>query len=140
LIPPIFLDCVTSIGIIGQDKSKKWIGTGFLVGRFFTAKDEGKKEYHVFLVTNKHVIDNFKSIIIRFNPDPSAGGAALDYPIELQEVDGKSRWIGHPREDIDIAVININAPILRKHARKFAYFRSDEDILRTKEMVDKGVS
>lgn len=139
LIPPFFLDCVIAIGVRNQDGTNKWIGTGFLVGRFF--ENEGdKKRYHTFLVTNKHVLTGNKNIIVRFNPEPSTAHTAKDYPIELVNAEGKSIWIGHPSADVDVAIVYIKSAILRLDSRKFAYFRSDEHILSIKEMAEAEVS
>ena len=138
LIPPVYLDCVVAIGVLNGDASKTWIGTGFLVGRFYAKIDDLQNNYHVFLVTNKHVLQGQKSIIVRFNPEPSAGGIALDYPIELDE--GKTVWVDHPREDIDVSAISLNVPFLKQQSRKFAYFHSDQNILSIKDMVENGVS
>jgi len=135
LIPPFFLDCVTAIGIENADGSKDWIGTGFLVGRFFEVEND-KNQYHVFIVTNKHVLEDQKSIIVRFNPLPSASGVATDYAINLDN----ANWIEHPSEDVDVAVISIDVTVLQKQGRKFAWFRSDQDLLRIKEMAESGVS
>jgi len=136
LIPPSFLDCVVAIGTI-QNGKKSWIGTGFLVGRFYRKVDEKKNEYHTFLVTNKHVLRSLQSIIIRFNPE-SSSESAKDYPIRLVDADGNKTWTSHPVEDVGI--IHINAEILRSDARKFTYFQSDISLLSIKQMAEKGVS
>ncbi|MGD0950871.1 MAG: serine protease [Methanotrichaceae archaeon] len=140
LIPKIFLDCVTAIGVRNPDGSSKWIGTGFLVGRLFETDQNGIKQYHTFLVTNKHVLTDRKNIIARFNPEPSSGNTAKDYTIELVDAKGKSLWIGHPHNDVDVAVIYINPTVLRSDGRKFACFQADESILSIKGMAEAGIS
>jgi hypothetical protein len=132
------LDCVVAIGVVNADTSKTWIGTGFLVGRFDKKIDDSRNNYHIFLVTNKHVLQGQKSIIVRFNPEPSATGMALDYTIELDE--GKTTWAGHPRAEIDVSAISINPSVLKEHSRRFAYFHSDANILCIKDMVEQKVS
>jgi S1-C subfamily serine protease len=140
LLPPVYLDSVVAIGVVNADRSKTWIGTGFLVGRFHHKIDDEKNYYDLFLVTNKHVLQSQKSIVVRFNPEPSTGSAALDFPIELIDKDNKIIWEGHPKQDIDVAVISINTSILRQHLRKFEFFRTDSNLLRIKDMIEKGVS
>jgi len=140
LIPPFFLDCVVAIGVINADKSKSWIGTGFLVGRFFRQREGGGKDYHVFLVTNKHVLDKVSSIVVRFNPQPQTAEPARDYDVPLIDASGSKLWTEHPSQDIDIATININ-PKLREHGMKFDYFKTDADhLLDIRGMVDRGMT
>lgn len=79
-----------------------------------------------------------KSIIVRFNPEPSATGIALDYTIELDET--KTKWAGHPKADIDISAISINPSVLIEQSRRFAYFHSDDNILCIKDMAEQKVS
>ena len=136
LLPPSYLDCVVAIGIM-QNSKKSWIGTGFLVGRLYKKVGEEKNEYHTFLVTNRHVLDSKKSIIIRFNPE-SSSEPATDYPIQLLDPDGNKRWTAHPNEDV--ATIFINPKILKSEARKFAYLKSNDDLLSIKQMAEEGIS
>lgn len=141
LIPPFFLDCVVAIGVINADKSKSWIGTGFLVGRFFGQREDGVKNYHVFLVTNKHVLNRVSSVIVRFNPQPQNPEPARDYDVPLVDANGIKLWTEHPRQDIDIATININPKTLREHGMKFAYFQPDADhLLDISGMADRGMT
>jgi hypothetical protein len=72
LIPPFFLDCVVAIGVLvtgaqGVPKTK-WTASGFLYGDFVKKVDEKSSEYGVYLVTNRHVLDNKQLVFLRFNP------------------------------------------------------------------------
>jgi hypothetical protein len=135
LIPPFFLNCVVSIGLPSQGQTN-WIGTGFIVGRFL---DDGSQEknYHTFLVTNKHVIINKPSIVLRFNA--LQGGQALDYTVNLVE-NGQEIWVGHPSNDIDVATFNINPDILKNDKAEFGFFKLDEHVMSVEDMVAEGVS
>ena len=138
LIPPFFLDCVVAIGVENpsdQNNPIKWIGTGFLVGRFFKKKDENQNEYHIFLVTNKHVLVGKNSVKVRFNPQSSE--PAKDYDIPLNN---NKTWTGHHTEDIDVAAISINPKILVDEGMKFRYFMSDSNILHIEQMAEKGMT
>ncbi len=140
LIPPDFLDCVVAIGVDNpsdQTNPIKWIGTGFLVGRFLKTNDENKNDYHIFLVTNKHVLIDQKSVKVRFNPHNSE--PAKDYDIPLIN-NGNKTWTGHQTEKIDVAAININPAILVDEGMKFQYFRSDSNILHIEQMAEKGMT
>lgn len=138
LIPLFFLDCVVAIGVTNADKTKSWVGTGFLVGRFFKKTEDGLKKYHVFLVTNKHVLNQLPSAIVRFNPQTNQ--PSKDYELPLVDNSGNKKWTGHPKEDIDVAVININPTILRKEEMRFSYFQSDEHISSFKKMTEMGIT
>jgi len=123
LIPPFFLDCVVAIGIVKPDGNKHWIGTAFLFGKFVKQKEGNEKEYKIFLVSNKHVLRNHQSVILRFNPQDDQ--PATDYPAQLKDKDGKDLWTGHPNDNIDIGVIGINAKKLQDEGMKFGFFQSD---------------
>lgn len=136
LIPPFFLDCVVSIGILDQQNNPRWIGTGFLVGRPIT-NDQGVKVYHTFLVTNKHVLANKKNILVRFNT--TQGTNIIDYPIDL-EPNNSPVWIGHPSQEIDVAVFNVNPDVLKNDEVKFSFFNLDTHVLDVATMKQDGVS
>lgn len=140
LIPPFFLDCVVAIGIENPSNLHnpiKWIGTGFLVGRFFKKDEKNQNRYHIFLVTNKHVLVGKNSVKVRFNPHSS--DPAKDYDILLVK-NGIKTWTGHQNDNIDVAVININPSILEEEGMKFKYFMSDSNILLIEQMAEKGMT
>jgi len=135
LIPPFFLDCVVSIGTSNQQQIK-WIGTGFIVGRPIN-DDSGKKLYHTFLVTNRHVLNNKSDVVLRFNS--LQGAQVLDYPISLEE-NGQSIWVGHGNKEVDIAAFVINPNVLKKDDAQFSYFGLDKHIMTVEDMTNDGVS
>ena len=67
LIPPYYVDTVVAIGtqVNGQTS---WVGTGFLFGDLVEKTPDDSNRYNVYLVTNKHVIKDYNSIVVRFNP------------------------------------------------------------------------
>jgi S1-C subfamily serine protease len=140
LIPPQYLDCVVAVGIKNPDGSNTWIGTGFFVRRFLKKEDDGRKLYHVFLVTNKHVFSDKNSVVIRVNAQPRSGEPAREYNVQLVDKDGNRTWIEHPADDIDVGVTIINPELLRQHGMRFAYFLSDNDIANISQMIDIGVT
>ena len=135
LIPPFFLDCVVSIGVQGLNGAS-WIGTGFIVGRP-TTNEAGEKVYHTFIVTNKHVINGKKNILLRFNT--LQGTQVIDYPVEL-EINGELIWVGHISTEVDIAVFNINPDVLKKDSAVFSFFNLDEHVMCVSEMKRDGLS
>ena len=135
LIPPFFLDCVVSIG--AQTKNgPSWHGTGFIVGRPII-NDTGEKVYHTFLVTNKHVLNDKKTVLLRFNT--LQGTQIKDYPVDL-ELGGQKIWVGHQSADVDIAVFYINPEVLKNDSAVFSFFHLDEHVMDVSDMQSGGIS
>lgn len=138
LIPPFFFDCVVAIGEQDSKGNKSWIGTGFLFGKFVQQNPDGTKGYRVYLVTNKHVLDGFENIILRFNPQ--SGTTAKDYPISLSGDNNQPLWIGHPIPEVDVAVLGINAQKLQDEGMKFNFFESDESVFTMEKMKEAEIT
>ncbi|RSM33197.1 S1 family peptidase [Aeromonas salmonicida] len=143
LIPQFFLDCVVSIGvqqpIIYQNAFPppiSWIGTGFLVGRHIEGTATPKK-YFTYLVTNKHVIQNQQSIVVRFNS--LLGNETKDYPCALYE-NLNQNWIGHTDPNVDVAAIPVNPEILTSDNAKFHFFSLDDHSINATSMKQNGFS
>lgn len=104
LITPLYLNCVVAIGVTGNNGLLTWIGTGFLFG--YRHKDMQYEEgnYSLYLVTNKHVLKDFNSVFLRFNPQGNV--PAKEYELNLK--DGvKNLYKMHPDPNIDVAVAPI---------------------------------
>jgi len=143
LIPPFFIDCVVAIGIETKQNDKpikKWIGTGFLFGKYLSSNSDNPKQktYKTFLVTNRHVLQNQARIIMRFNPQN--GQAATDFPAILKKPKGEILWTGHPNKAIDVGIVSINLGAIEKAGMKYGVFKSDTDILLKQQMQELQVS
>ena len=85
-------------------------GTGFFVTYEVEGYEGGPS---LFLVTNKHVIEGSSKCEIRFTRSKASfieGGApGPDEPIvgDIVRVEVKSRWYGHPRDDVDVAIMPV---------------------------------
>jgi Trypsin-like peptidase domain len=136
LIPPFFINCVAALGNVrpiprpgGEQPQNKWVttGTGFFYGYLVKHhEDHTKREYRVFLVTAKHVIqshiDKGFDIRVRINSeDPNT--PVLDF--ELPRALGPDHWFPHPKDDIDVAVIGLNLDFLKQHNITPSFFTSD---------------
>ncbi|MFT4663282.1 MAG: S1-C subfamily serine protease [Polaribacter sp.] len=141
LIPPFFMDTVVAMGIqqsVNGKVKKTWVGTGFLFGQYVkTHDDPKKKDYTVFLVTNKHVIANQSQMILRFNPQNAQ--PAKDYNIRLMDDAGKLLWTGHQNPKVDVAVLRININLIAAEGMKFGLFKSDTDIATRPQMMEHGL-
>ena len=140
LIPPLFFDCVVSLGIKNGEGKIDWIGTGTIIARFNHKNDDGTSNYHFFIATNKHVLEGLDALIVRFNSKSDESKPSEDFGLTLKNEKGNLIWEGHSDDDIDLAVININPSILNEKGMEFFGFRSDMDILTIERMKEIGLS
>ncbi len=138
LIPAFFPDCVVAIGVDGPDNKKKWIASGFLYGQFIKKYEDGKKEYSIYLITNRHVFESKPAVYVRFNP--IANEPAREFKLDLINKESKSLWNSYPEDRIDIAAIPINFDLLQKQAMQVNYFRSDEHVANITKLNDIGIT
>src|SRR3989442_15973760 len=108
LIPPFFVDCVVAIGIGDGDGKRDWVASGFLYGYLTGGADQ--KGYRVYLVTNRHVLENLSKVYIRFNPQ--ADEQAREYELDLKDQNGRPIWLAHPDSEADVTVLPTNFAIL----------------------------
>jgi len=139
LLPPFYLDSVVAIGV-GDDPTKRsWIATGFIFGKLI---EEGappeKRQYAVWLVTNKHVLAGLRVIYLKFNS--AADPNSKDYQITLMSRNGRASWVGHPVDSVDVAAIFLNAGFLKQEQRRFSPIRSDAHIITKAQMVQRGIA
>jgi len=138
LIPPFFLDCVVAIGLLAGDGSKQWVASGFLYGDFVKQVTETEKSYVTYLVTNRHVFEGKKTAFLRFNPEGDE--QAREYEIELTRQDGTSVWFAHRDPQVDVAVIPIDANLLKKDRIRFQFFQSDSHIADRAKLRELGIT
>lgn len=119
LIPPFYLDCVVAIG----NSSNKWIGTGFLFGYRDLSYQESEI-YNIYLVSNKHVLNNQKEIMLRFNPKDDS--SSKDYRLSLIDETGKLLYKQHLNPKVDVAVISINVEKLDNDGINYSIFYNDK--------------
>lgn len=137
LLPPKYLDNVISLGDKLPDGKTLWCASGFLYG-YFLKQENDLSHYLVFLVTNRHVFENKKNIIVRINKIDSH--ESKEYLIELINKDGKRNWFVDEDPDIDYAILNILPTKLHEDKIKLSYFRNNIDIVKTNNYFDLGIS
>lgn len=138
LIPPFFFDCVVAIGQQDADTSISWIGTGFLFGKFIKTDSDNIKTYKVYLVTNRHVLKERNSILVRFNAQEE--NPVKDYVAQLIDENGKESWTGHPNKNIDVAVLATDGNKLQEDGAKFRFFTSDDAVFTKKMLMEMETS
>lgn len=132
LIPRQFIDSVVSIGSRNSDNSISWFGTGFFVGRSI---DDPNKVVP-FLVTNKHVLQLSKQIVVRIKENDSERLIEMDV---ILEKDGLPSYKIHPQNDIDIAVLQLDASVILDKNLIFQGFNIDTQALSSVELREEGV-
>ena len=125
LLPPYFLDTVVAIGVGDNPEERRWIGTGFIVGKAVDLQvKEEDRMYHTWLVTNKHVLKGKKIIFIKFNS--LNGSESKDYPLSLEKCKGGTIWSGHEKDSVDVAAILLNASFLKNESRDLKFFHLEK--------------
>ena len=171
LIPPEFFSAVVALGssqlriVPGQPCSVQWTteGTGFLYGYLVKGDtDPTKRIYAVFLITNRHVIEEHvasqttlklqqqqqpqllpgcppapdadeSSIGVRLNPlQSSMEGKQFSLPIK--------DWFFHPDRNIDIAAVRLNATFLKNQGLLGLCFANDIYVANKEKLKSIGAS
>lgn len=122
------LNSIVAIGMPknSTDPSPHWIGTGFLIGR-----DE-----NIFLVTNKHVVQQREKILIKFN---TTDETSQNFPLELRDVEGNNLFSFHPNKSVDIVALSLNKEFLERNRSSYSYFDISTETCSLKEMQDTGL-
>ena len=133
LIPPGYLDAVVALGQADAQGKKSWCATAFLYGHHL--KDQ--KQYQIYLVTNRHVLDNQNHIIVRF--DSNVTKQPLELTIPLVDKSGNQVWHAHSNPDIDIAVIRIDYEMLKEKGVQANFFQSNQHLLTKQDCITHEV-
>lgn len=134
IIPEFYKNAVVSIGVKQNDSSVRWIGTGF----FLVKPVDDKGNVIPFLVTNKHVLQNQRSIIIRMREQGTEKLEKIDTP--LLNDDGSAKFLLHTDLNIDIAVLPLNASFITNNRLDFPAFNIDTHSMSSNELRENGVA
>lgn len=134
-IPKKFIESIVTISVITTNNQKNCIGTGFLIG-YLVGNINNTKKYGLFLITNKHVLQNQKKVFIGFNQinAPSSFEAQIDL-----EQNGQLSYSMHMNPAVDIVAMNINVLFLQQMNAQYQYFRFDDDALKIQDMQSKNI-
>lgn len=138
LIPPRFLDVVVALGQPTLGGEVRYTATGFLCGYPTGQNDEGQTLYRVFLVTNRHVVENTSRLIVRFNT--VEGRSAKTYPIEIRrETDNQFPTV-FVNANNDVAAITVNIRLLQSDGIEASLFISDSMAFKQQQAKTAGIS
>jgi len=138
LIPPGFFDCVVAIGNPQTGAPTNWVATGFVYGKFIRQHPDGRREYRIYLVTNRHVASQLKMARLRFNPVGSA--PAKEYDLVLVDGQGKAQWYTPNNPNADVAVVPIDYAQLERDGIAVRFFSDVEHAAKKPRMVQIGVA
>lgn len=137
LLPPWFLNTVVAIGqAIDAQGGVAANATGTLVGWPTSKTQEDEQLYRVFLVTNRHVVEDQPGFLVRFNQ----GAAAQWYQVDLIDDDGSPLWHGHGDPQCDIAAVSINVDLLRDAGAEFRFLSADKIWAYQSQREELGIS
>lgn len=118
-------DHLKAVTLIEKQISKKKfqpIATGFLIG-FLTENDPDpvKRKYRLFLLTNRHVFNNFDLLWLRFN---KKDGGTERFAVQLK--DGQEiKWLAHKNPNVDLAMLTINHNVLDEKGVDWIFFNEE---------------
>lgn len=126
MLPRGYLDTTVAIENAQADANGsryRTVGTGFFLALDYGDRTAaGGPTYRLFMVTNRHVLEGRDDLLIRVNKH---GGAAQRFQLPLRGAEGRT-WATHPDENVDIAVVLINARVLGEQGIDFNYFRPSD--------------
>jgi S1-C subfamily serine protease len=133
--PQKMLDAVVSIGEkISTPKKTSWIGTGFIVSK---RKEDDRKNFSYYLITNKHVVKDLSSIIIRFNI--ASEEINDDYEIILEDKNRIKLYSEHWDNNADVIAHEINPYTLFNEKTIWQAFNLDDQALTLEQMNNQGL-
>jgi len=144
LLPPGFINAVVAIGHNQPSPTgpPTWVteASGFFYGNLVTDDpDEKKRQYEVYLVTNRHVIENHTVVSVRLNPKKSSDqGQVFDLP--MVDPHGVRSWFTHNDPNVDIACARVNWRLLQDRGIDVEFVAGDANGADTKKMQEIGVS
>lgn len=143
LIPPFFMNSVVAIGSKGEGGRVNWVASGFFYGKLDepvkadTAPEQ--RQYRAYLVTNKHVVKDYKEIVVRVNPKAAEPARNFDARL-VDPATGGQLWAGHDIAEVDVAVVPINYKLLLDQQMEVGMFTSDGNALDVAGMSESEVS
>ena len=135
IIPQFYKNAVVSIGVKNQNSDIAWIGTGFFVTR---AIDENN--VRPFLVTNRHVFLGKSTIVIRMKEKDTEN--LKEFDVSIVKSDGSNEkpiYVLHTQDDIDIAVLPLDASFIIENHLEFPAFDIDSNAMTSSELRDNGL-
>lgn len=127
------MDAVIALGIDIGAGNKHWVGSGFLVGR----RENGNSDQStIYIITNKHVVQNHNLLYVRFNNRWGVG--VNDLQISLVNLNTYN-YSTHPNPNVDIAAIQILPQVVLDNHLSLSFFDEESHTLTLEQMRTTGV-
>lgn len=146
LLPPSFVNAVAALGHTETNQASpnygQWVteASGFFYGYLVQDDpDPAKRQYEVYLITNRHVIANHSLISVRLNPTRTSDQGQV-FPSPMIDERGMPAWFTHKDAGVDVAGARINWKVLQDRGINVTFIPSDTQAADTKKMQDIGVS
>ena len=143
LLPPFYLDTVIALGVMSGDGKFVSTGTGFLYGHPTDSVDsEGKKQYRLLLVTNRHVIDGIldQSPTMYARLNSKSGTEPKVIPLSLVQSGVPNPLMYFPPTGEDIGVILMSVPALDEADLIYRFFAGGDQTFSGQRALEAGVS
>ncbi len=134
IIPPFFMDAVVALGIKTPELKKNWIGTGFLVGR---KEKSDPSRSTIYIITNKHVVNNQMELYVRFNHSGATG--VCDLPMLIIDQNGTKNYSEHIMPDADVVAIQIVPQVIVDNNLSLSFISLEDHALTLNQMKETGV-
>lgn len=131
IIPSFFMEATVALGR-NAHPNPIWYATGFVVGRY-EGDENGEKQYSTYLITNKHVVENERNMVMQVN----LLNGVKAYLLELVNQSGQCNYSVHPNADVIACHININKAL--SDGARLPFFDLSENALTLQEMRNTGV-
>ena len=132
MIPRHYINSVLSIGEQLSAGKQRWFASGFIVGKK-VASDSSRS--NIYLITNKHVVEDCTNILLRFNSKDGSGVKDMPCILKRGDVECYSR---HPSKDVDIVACKLHGGNVQSVAN-LSGFDIEENALTLAQMQSSGV-
>ena len=92
---------------------------------------------YLYLVKNRHVVINYKSMTVCVNK--ADGSGVVHLPVSIYDLKGKLCCSMHPQQDVDIVAMELNASVLVDAKGQINWFDIDDHALTLANMKQSGV-
>lgn len=132
MIPKNYINSVLSIGEIMPNGLHRWFASAFIVGKKIDSKPN---RWNIYLITNKHVVDGYDTVVLRFNSKDGSGVKDMPCTLKVGNVECFSR---HPSKDIDVVACKLHGGNVQSVAN-LSWFDIDDNALTLSQMKSSGV-
>lgn len=101
----------------------------------FIVKNLGENRYQPMMITNKHVLNGYSSIVIRLRKKDSSQLVMIDMPIRNEN---GLLYSVHPDDKVDVAAVLLNGGFLEMNDLEFFAFDIDLNVKNSSDFLDNG--